>query len=90
MGVFNIGPEKILLVLLIALIVLGPEELPGAARKIGNVMRELRRMSVGFESELRSALDEVTSHAPSDRTAGQTDEPSTEPRVEPHEADSAA
>ena len=90
MGVFNVGPEKILLILLIALIVLGPEELPGVARKIGNVMRELRRMSTGFESELRSAFDQVTSHSPSDRTAGQDHEPSAEPGAEPHEADSAA
>ena len=29
-------------------------------RKIGNVMGELRRMSSGFQNEMRSAMDEVT------------------------------
>ena len=37
---FNVGPEKILLVLLIALVLLGPRELPDAARKLGNVLRD--------------------------------------------------
>ena len=45
---------------LIALIVLGPDKLPETARKIGNVMGELRRMSSGFQNEMRAAMDEVT------------------------------
>jgi sec-independent protein translocase protein TatB len=40
--------------------VLGPEKLPDTARKIGNVMGELRRMSSGFQDEMRSAMDDVT------------------------------
>jgi sec-independent protein translocase protein TatB len=57
---FNVGAGELLVILLIALIVLGPDKLPDAARKIGNVMGELRRMSSGFQSEMRSAMDEVT------------------------------
>ncbi|MEY2402502.1 MAG: sec-independent protein translocase protein TatB [Acidimicrobiaceae bacterium] len=49
-----------MVILLIALIVLGPDKLPETARKIGNVMGELRRMSSGFQDEMRSAMDEVT------------------------------
>jgi Tat protein translocase TatB subunit len=57
---FNVGAGELLVILLIALIVLGPDKLPDTARKIGNVMGELRRMSSGFQNEMRSAMDEVT------------------------------
>jgi sec-independent protein translocase protein TatB len=57
---FNVGAGELLVILLIALIVLGPDKLPETARKIGNVMGELRRMSSGFQNEMRSAMDDVT------------------------------
>jgi Tat protein translocase TatB subunit len=62
--VFNVGPEKILLILLIALIVLGPNELPDMARKVGRVMSELRGMSAGFHDEVRADLDAITAEPP--------------------------
>jgi sec-independent protein translocase protein TatB len=55
---FNLGPEKILVVLVFALIFLGPDKLPEAARKLGEWMGHAKRMSGGFQSELRQALDE--------------------------------
>ena len=57
---FNVGAGELLVILLIALIVLGPDKLPETARKIGNVMGELRRMSSGFQDEMKSAMTEVT------------------------------
>jgi Tat protein translocase TatB subunit len=57
---FNVGAGELMVILLIALIVLGPDKLPDAARKVGNVMGELRRMSNGFQEEMRGAFDEVT------------------------------
>jgi sec-independent protein translocase protein TatB len=57
---FNVGAGELLVILLIALIVLGPDKLPETARKIGNVMGELKRMSSGFQNEMRSAMNEVT------------------------------
>jgi Tat protein translocase TatB subunit len=52
----NIGPEKLMLLFLVALIVLGPTRLPEAARTIGKVVGELRRLSGDFRSEVRDAL----------------------------------
>jgi Tat protein translocase TatB subunit len=57
---FNVGAGELLVILLIALIVLGPDKLPDAARKMGNVMGELRRMSGGFQQEMRSAMDDLS------------------------------
>ncbi len=45
--------------MLVALIVLGPSKLPEAARKVGQAMNEFRRMSSGFQAELRDALDPI-------------------------------
>jgi sec-independent protein translocase protein TatB len=54
---FNVGGGELIVILLIALIVLGPQRLPDAARQIGKTMGELRRLSTGFQNEMRSALD---------------------------------
>jgi sec-independent protein translocase protein TatB len=40
---FNIGPGELVVILIVALIVLGPKNLPDVARTVGKGMRELRR-----------------------------------------------
>jgi sec-independent protein translocase protein TatB len=50
---FGIGTGEILVILLIALLVLGPNELPKVARTIGKTMRELQRT----KDEIRQAID---------------------------------
>ena len=54
----NLGWAEIAVIVVVALVVLGPEKLPGAARQIGNVMRQVRKISTGFQQELQNALDE--------------------------------
>jgi Tat protein translocase TatB subunit len=54
---FNIGGGELIVIMLIALIVLGPQRLPDAARQIGKAMSDLRRLSTGFQNEVRSAID---------------------------------
>ncbi len=63
---FNVGGGEIIVIFLIALIVLGPDKLPGAARQAGKYMSEFRRMSSGFQQELRDAMDltNLTSTSP--------------------------
>ena len=48
---------KFLVVLAIALIVLGPEKLPDAARTMGRWLTEFRRITTGLTQEVREALD---------------------------------
>lgn len=55
---FNVGGGEFLVIMLVALIVLGPAKLPEAAKQIGAMARELRRISSSFQQELKSALDE--------------------------------
>ena len=74
---FNIGGGEFLVIAIIALIVLGPQRLPDAARQIGKAMGELRRLSSGFQSELKSAFDESErASAPARDVLGATGAPS--------------
>jgi sec-independent protein translocase protein TatB len=53
---FNVGGGEVLVILLVALVVLGPDKLPGAMRSVGNVVGEMRKLSNGFQSEMRNAM----------------------------------
>ncbi len=55
---FNVGGMEALVIAVLALIVLGPQRLPDAARQVGKAIGELRRLSSGFQQEVRSAFDE--------------------------------
>lgn len=57
-AVFNIQGSELIFLLLVALVVLGPEKLPEAMRKFGKGYAEFRKMADGFQGELRQALDE--------------------------------
>jgi sec-independent protein translocase protein TatB len=64
----GIGPEELLLVALLALLVLGPERLPKVMRDMGRVVGDLRRTSDELRSEFLNAdklLDTATAPKPS-------------------------
>jgi Tat protein translocase TatB subunit len=52
---FGVGPEELVLVLIVALLVLGPERLPRMARDVGRIVGELRRTSDQFREEFLQA-----------------------------------
>jgi sec-independent protein translocase protein TatB len=54
-----LDPVKILAVLVIALIVLGPEKLPRVARQLGAAWHELTKFRDKVEAEVRQAIPEV-------------------------------
>jgi sec-independent protein translocase protein TatB len=56
--VFNLSGTEIIVILLLALVVLGPEKLPEALRRAGRTYAELKKMGNTFQSEMRSVLDE--------------------------------
>ncbi len=55
----NVGGGEILVILLAALLILGPSKLPEAARQIGRAMGELRKVTSGFQRELQDALKDT-------------------------------
>ncbi len=83
---FNVGGGEFLVIALVALIVLGPQRLPDAARQVGKAMGELRRLSSGFQEELRGALEDSTEEPPrvASRPAGEpsSDVPAVHPEID--------
>jgi sec-independent protein translocase protein TatB len=67
--VFNLGAGEVLVILLLALIVLGPQRLPDAARHVGKVAGDIKRLSSGFQSEMKAAFDAEAEAAARDRGA---------------------
>ncbi len=55
---FNFSGSEIVFLLLLALIILGPEKLPEAIRKFGQTYAEFKKVTTGFQTELKQALDE--------------------------------
>ena len=55
---FNLQGSELVIILLLALVVLGPEKLPDAMRKMGQFYAELRKMSNSFQKEFKAAVDE--------------------------------
>jgi len=60
----NLGTGELLVVFLVALLVLGPTKLPDAARQMGRMVAELRRLSTGFQDEMRAAMQDPTPTLP--------------------------
>jgi sec-independent protein translocase protein TatB len=56
--VFNLQGSEIVIILLLALVVLGPEKLPQAMRRAGQFYAELRKMSSSFQDEFKAAMEE--------------------------------
>jgi sec-independent protein translocase protein TatA len=71
----NIGPLEIAIVLIIALIVVGPKKLPGLGKSLGTGMREFKDSISGAEpdraqlTEARTADTPRTSPSSSERTS---------------------
>jgi sec-independent protein translocase protein TatB len=62
--VLNLSTGELLVIAVIALVVLGPERLPGAARQAGRAIAELRKISNGFQREVQEAMREPTPTLP--------------------------
>jgi Sec-independent protein translocase protein TatA len=54
----NLDPEKLIVLFVIAMFIMGPKRLPEAARAMGRWMAELRKYTSGFQSEFHDLLSE--------------------------------
>jgi len=55
----SIGAPEVLVILVLALLVLGPERLPQAARTMGRWMGQFRKLTGSLQAEVRDVVDEV-------------------------------
>ncbi len=53
---FGIGSTELLVILIVALVVLGPKSLPGIAKTVGKVMGEFRRVSTDFQRTMNAEV----------------------------------
>lgn len=55
----DLSPGKLLVLAVVALIVLGPEKLPGAIRSVGKFWGEFQSFRASMESEVRNAVGDL-------------------------------
>ena len=53
----SLGAPELIVIFLVALIVLGPDRLPKAAKQLGKAVSEFRRVTSGFQDEVKKAID---------------------------------
>src|SRR5690349_1294843 len=63
---FNVGTGELLAIMVLALLVLGPDKLPNAARQAGRYLAEFRRISGGFQNAFRRAMDSAMTEGDDD------------------------
>jgi Tat protein translocase TatB subunit len=56
--VFNFSGSEVIFLMILGLVILGPEKLPGVLRKAGRLYGEFKRVTSDAQSELRQALDQ--------------------------------
>jgi TatA/E family protein of Tat protein translocase len=78
--VFGIGPSELIIILVIALLVLGPKRLPELAAGLGKGLAEFRRATADINAELDEARRSLEDQA---REAARQTQP--EPRVSRNE-----
>jgi sec-independent protein translocase protein TatB len=75
----NIGGGEVLVIMLLALLVLGPSKLPDAARQLGKAVAEFRKVSGGFQRELRAALEAESQPTPTAQVPSGATPPDSNP-----------
>lgn len=56
-----LSPSKVLMILVIALIVLGPDKLPSTARRMGALWSDVKRWRSHLETEVRATFPDLPS-----------------------------
>lgn len=59
---FDIGWSELLVIGIVALVVIGPKELPGVVRSVAQNIAKLRRMASDFQSQFTDAMREMELH----------------------------
>lgn len=57
---FNLDPSKLLIVVAVALVVLGPDKLPAFMRSVGKYWNEFQKVRSRLQSEMNGAMSQIT------------------------------
>jgi sec-independent protein translocase protein TatB len=57
--IFGIGPLEVIVILVLTLLIFGPERLPELTRGLGNALRKLRLTYIAFTSEFQGELKPI-------------------------------
>ena len=68
MTFLGMGPLEVMIILLVAFIVLGPQRMLDAAKLLGKATREVRRMSQSLTDVLDETMEEPRVHRPGGHT----------------------
>ena len=58
-GFFDIGLMEIIIILIVALLVVGPDRIPEFARKAGGIVRNIKRVTSDLGSEMKKAMEKL-------------------------------
>jgi Tat protein translocase TatB subunit len=86
MDFLGIGPMELIVILIIALIVVGPERLPQLAQSIGKTMRDLRAMSQGLTTEWQREINSISDLDPREGLQEALTKPFQEAQAEVNQA----
>ena len=67
MTFLGMGPLEVMIILVVAFIVLGPQRMIDAAKLLGKATQEVRRMSQGLTEALDETMEEPRVHRPGGR-----------------------
>src|SRR5262249_56492371 len=56
---FDLSWGKLVIIGVVALLVIGPKELPGVLRQLGQAMAKIRRMAAEFQGQFNEAMREA-------------------------------
>ena len=76
---FGIGGPELFVIILIALLFVGPDKLPQVAKTVGTGLRDLRRMANLTQHELQSAMNDLVREV--ERLPESAPKPEPEPEV---------
>ena len=69
MTFLGMGPLEVMIILVVAFMVLGPQRMIDAAKLLGKATREVRRMSQGLTDALDETMEEPRVHRPGGHTS---------------------
>lgn len=79
----NVGPAEFLIIGLVLLIAVGPEQLPGVIRRVGSTVGQLRSMTDGLRSEFMAGMEELERSADLDQWRSAPSTSSSRPPATP-------